>query len=358
MQLAAQGRGSTSPNPTVGAVIVRQGEIIGEGWHRRVGEAHAEREAIADAESRGHEVAGTTMYVTLEPCAHEGRQPPCSELLVEKGLAEVVIGCPDPSPKTAGLGPSQLREAGIRVREADGEVADRARLAVQDFRKHVLTGKPLVTLKMAMSLDGRVATDRGESRWISSPESRRLVHEWRAASDAVAVGAGTLRDDDPRLTAREVEMVSQPTRVLFVSDAVLPEDAAILEDMDSARLILIAGPGVDPGPVEALEARGVEVLVVDGQDRPTRFSGAMSALGELGITSLLLEGGPVIAGTALEAGEIDRLELFIAPILLGSGRSPIEAEMATGIAEAPRALETAVSRIGPDLLVSARLKEW
>lgn len=358
MQLAAQGRGSTSPNPNVGAVIARQGEIIGEGWHRRVGEAHAEREAIADAESRGHDVAGATMYVTLEPCAHEGRQPPCAELLVEKGLAEVVIGCPDPNPKTAGRGPRQLRDAGIKVREADPEVADRARLAVQEFRKHVQTGKPLVTLKMAMSLDGRVATDQGDSRWISSPESRRLVHEWRAASDAVAVGSGTVRDDDPRLTAREVEVERQPARVLFVTDAVIPEDAAVFEDIDSARLIVIVGPEADPDRISRLEADGAEVLTVDGEDRSASFSEAMSSLGSLGFTSLLLEGGPVIAGAALAGGEVDRLELFVAPILLGSGRSVVEGEGVGSIADAPTALETGLSRVGPDLLVSARLKEW
>ena len=358
MQLAARGLGSTSPNPVVGAVVVRDGEIIGEGWHRRAGDPHAEREAIADAESRGYDVSGATMYVTLEPCAHEGRQPPCADLLVEKGLSEVVIGSRDPSPKTAGIGPDRLRQAGIAVREAGPEVAERARLATQEFRKHVETGKPLVTLKMAMSLDGRVATERGDSRWISSPESRHLVHRWRAASDAVAVGAGTVEDDDPLLTARDVEVARQPARVLFISDGVISDEAAVLADIESARLIIVTGPTADSGRIARLEADGVEVLAVDGKDRQARFSRAMTALGELDFTSLLLEGGPVLAGAALEAGEVDRIELFVAPILLGAGRSVIEGDGVDRIGEAIEAVEMSHSQVGRDLLLSARLREW
>ncbi|MEX2448732.1 MAG: bifunctional diaminohydroxyphosphoribosylaminopyrimidine deaminase/5-amino-6-(5-phosphoribosylamino)uracil reductase RibD, partial [Solirubrobacterales bacterium] len=202
IELAENGRGRVSPNPLVGAVIVREGQVIGEGFHAELGGLHAERAALADCAERGEDPAGATMYVTLEPCAHAGRQPPCVEAILEAGVERVVIGSDDPSEKASGRGPGILRDGGVEVELAAGEEATAARLLNQPFRKHARTGLPLVTLKLAMSLDGETATPPGDSPWISGERSRELVHRWRAESAATAVGIGTVLADDPLLTAR------------------------------------------------------------------------------------------------------------------------------------------------------------
>ena len=202
LDLARLGRGRVSPNPLVGAVLERDGRVIGEGYHAELGGLHAERAALADCARRDEDPRGATMYVTLEPCAHQGRQPPCTEAIVESGVGRVVIASEDPTEKAAGRGPGILRDAGVEVVWAEGEVAAAARLLNQPFRKHSRTGRPHVVLKMAQSLDGRVATAHGESKWISGEASRALVHEWRGESDAIAAGIGTALADDPLLTAR------------------------------------------------------------------------------------------------------------------------------------------------------------
>ena len=352
MQLALNGAGRVSPNPIVGCVVARDGEVIGEGWHAEWGGPHAERIAIEAAEATGQDVEGATVYVSLEPCGHHGRQPPCADLLLGKGVAEVVIGCADNSGKTAGLGPAMLRDAGIEVRFADGERAARARGLVQDFRKFSSTGRPLVTLKLAASLDGRVAGPGGEPVHLSSVETDRLVHRWRAAADAVAVGSGTLRTDDPRLTAREVGEVRQPSRVVFGRAEALDPEAALFSDLDQAPLILVTGPDDDPGALAGLVDRGVQVLEVAGSDRPARFAASLDRLGELGIHSVLLEGGPTLAGSALAAGCVDRLEVFIAPVILGRGPSMV------ALGEALELPEISVSDSGRDLRITAVLREW
>ncbi len=196
------GRGKVSPNPLVGAVVAGDGETIGEGFHAELGGVHAEVAALEDCRRRGGDPAGATMYVTLEPCAHQGRQPPCTDAIVAAGIARVVIGSDDPSEKASGRGPGILRDEGIEVAFAEGAEAAAARLLNQAFRKHARTGRPLVTFKLALTLDGRVATASGESRWISGESSRDLVHRWRAEADAIAVGIGTALADDPLLTAR------------------------------------------------------------------------------------------------------------------------------------------------------------
>ncbi|HEY3435934.1 MAG TPA: bifunctional diaminohydroxyphosphoribosylaminopyrimidine deaminase/5-amino-6-(5-phosphoribosylamino)uracil reductase RibD, partial [Solirubrobacterales bacterium] len=221
LELAEGGRGRVSPNPLVGAVIVRQGTVIGEGFHAELGGLHAERAALADCRERGEDPAGATMYVTLEPCAHEGRQPPCVEAILEAGIGRVVIASEDPSEKAAGRGPGILRDGGVEVGFATGAEATAARRLNQPFRKHAKTGLPLVILKMAMSLDGRTSTAPGDSPWISGPESREMVHGWRAECDAIAIGIGTALADDPLLTAR-VDGARQPLRVVFDSQARLP----------------------------------------------------------------------------------------------------------------------------------------
>lgn len=364
IQLAERGRGLTSPNPVVGAVLVRDGEIIGEGWHHRHGRLHAEREALADAARNGHDPAGSTAYVTLEPCAHHGRQPPCADALIEADVARVVIGCDDPSEKTAGIGPERMAAAGIAVEPAGAEAAARCRELVQDFRKAVLAGKPLVTLKLAMTLDGRVATRTGDSRWITGPESRALVHRWRAEMDAVGVGSGTFAADDPRLTVRPGDHaglpgeIRQPTRVIFDSGPVVTPEAALFEDVEAAPVVIVAGPEGDRDRLAALAEAGATVVRVAGGAPGDRLAEALTALGSLRISSLLLEGGPTLAGVALAAGEVDRVEIFAAPLILGGGKPAVAGEGPALLADAIRVPELAVSRVGQDVRMSARIKEW
>jgi diaminohydroxyphosphoribosylaminopyrimidine deaminase/5-amino-6-(5-phosphoribosylamino)uracil reductase len=361
LELAEQGRGRVSPNPVVGAVIVRDGEVIGEGYHAELGGLHAEVAALADARDRGNDPAGATMYVTLEPCAHHGRQPPCADAIVKAGIARVVIASDDPSEKASGRGPGALRDDGIEVEFADGAEAAAARLANQPFRKHARTGRPQVFSKLAMSLDGRTATREGDSKWISGPDSRALVHRWRAEADAVAVGIGTALADDPLLTARDLDppAARQPKRVVFDSQARLPLDSALVESIGDAPLIVVTSPGADGVRAAALEAAGAEVVPVAGEGAG-QIEPALAELGRREITSLLLEGGPELAGAFLDAGEVDQLLLFIAPIVIGGrdARPVFAGEGPASIADAQRPIEMASATIGADILIDARLREW
>src|SRR6187397_1396200 len=241
LQLAEGGRGRVSPNPLVGAVIVRDGEVVGEGFHAQLGGLHAERAALAECRERGEDPAGATMYVTLEPCAHQGRQPPCVEAILEAEIGRVVVASEDPSEKAAGRGPGILRDGGVEVAFASGAEATAARRLNQPFRKHSRTGLPLVVLKMAMSLDGQTSTAPGDSPWISGPESQELVHQWRAESDAIAIGIGTALADDPLLTAR-IEGARQPVRVIFDSQARLPLESQRLQTLDQAPVLVVTSP--------------------------------------------------------------------------------------------------------------------
>jgi diaminohydroxyphosphoribosylaminopyrimidine deaminase / 5-amino-6-(5-phosphoribosylamino)uracil reductase len=359
LQLASRPpRGAVSPNPLVGAVIVRNGETIGEGYHSRLGDLHAERAAIEDCRGRGEDPAGATMYVTLEPCAHSGRQPPCAEAILEAGLSRVVYASEDPSEKASGRGPGILRDGSVEVAQATGEEAAAARLLNQAFRKHARTGRPLVTLKMAASLDGFVATTAGESKWISGEQSRELVHRWRADADAVAVGIGTALADDPLLTARSTDVARQPARVVFDSQARLPLDSQLVATAKEAPLIVVIGPQADLDRTRGLERAGAELLVADGRDRTDRVAAALAELGRRQITALLLEGGPVLAGSFAASGELDELRFFIAPLLLGGGRPPLEGQGAAGVGAALRALAVKSEPSGEDLLICARLREW
>lgn len=360
LELAAAGRGAVSPNPLVGAVIVdRGGAVLGEGHHAVLGGPHAEAAALADALERGADPAGATMYVTLEPCAHEGRQPPCADAILDAGIARVVIGCDDPSAKASGRGPGILRDGGVDVAWAEGPDAAAARLLNQPFRKHARTGRPLVTLKSAVTLDGRTATGGGESRWISGPASRELVHRWRAEADAIAVGIGTALADDPALTARGVAVRRQPLRVVFDAKARLPTASRLVATLDEGPILALAGAGAPPGRIAALRDAGVEVVQLPGAGA-AQVGPALAELGRRGATSLLLEGGATLAGAFRDAGEIDELRLFHAPILLGgaAARPLVGGAGAGGIAAAERALAVDWERSGEDLLVRARMREW
>jgi diaminohydroxyphosphoribosylaminopyrimidine deaminase / 5-amino-6-(5-phosphoribosylamino)uracil reductase len=360
LELAEGGRGRVSPNPMVGAVLVRDDQVIGEGFHAVLGELHAERAAIEDARARGEDPAGSTIYVTLEPCAHTGRQPPCTDAILEAGISRVVYASEDPTEKASGRGPGMLRDGGVAVELVGGPEAAASRLLNQPFRKRARTGRPLVTYKAAMSLDGRVASPTGDSRWISSVESRELVHRWRAECDAVAVGIGTALADDPLLTARLEEASRQPARVVFDSQARLPLDSALVKSIDEAPLFVICAPEAASARRDALEKAGAEVIVSPGRTPQARLEAALDELGRRKIQDLLVEGGPTFAGVLFDAGEIDEIRLFIAPVLVGSAeaRAVLEGQGVARIAEGVHPLATEFERVGEDMLVRARLREW
>jgi len=360
LELAEGGRGRVSPNPMVGAVLVRDGAVIGEGFHAKLGDLHAERAAIEDCRAHGGDPAGSTLFVTLEPCAHTGRQPPCTEAILESRIARVVYASEDPTDKAAGRGPGMLRDGGVEVELATGPEAAAARLLNQPFRKRARTGRPLVTYKAAMTLDGRMASPTGDSRWISNTESRELVHRWRADCDAVAVGIGTALADDPLLTARLEGEERQPTRVVFDSGAQLPLDSALVNSIDEAPLIVVCAPEAASARRDGLERAGAEVVVAPGRTPRSRLVAALDELGRREIQDLLVEGGPMLAGSLFDAGEIDQIRLFIAPILVGAAdaRAVLEGEGVARIADGVRPLAMDHESVGEDLLLRARLREW
>jgi diaminohydroxyphosphoribosylaminopyrimidine deaminase/5-amino-6-(5-phosphoribosylamino)uracil reductase len=358
IEIAEGGRGQVSPNPLVGAVIARDGELISEGFHRRVGAPHAEVEAIRAA---GDEDLGdATLYVSLEPCCHHGRTPPCTEAIRDAGIRRVVVASDDPSEHAHGRGLGILRDDGVDVVLGAADLAVRARLLNQPFRKHARTGRPWILFKSAMTLDGKVATRSGDSQWISGEDSRALGHQWRAQSDAVAVGIGTALADDPRLTARIPGITRQPRRVVFDSLARLPLSSRLVGGARETPLTVVVSRAAPRTATDALETHGADVIVATGENEPARVRSALSQLGSEGITSILLEGGPHLAGNFLDAGEVDELRLFLAPLVLGgrTARDPLEGEGVEQIADAVRALTLECERVGEDLLISARVKEW
>ena len=357
VELAGEARGMTSPNPMVGAVIVKDGRVIGEGLHAAAGEPHAERMAL---EACTESPTGATMYVSLEPCCHTGRTPPCTDAIVESGIRRVVIASDDPTSKASGRGLGILRDEGVSVEVLNGEVAELARLINQPFRKHARTGKPLVILKSAMTLDGKVATSTGHSQWISGQDSRARAHRWRAECDAVAVGIGTALADDPLLTARVEAVAHQPKRVIFDSEARLPLDGKLARSLDEAPVIVVCSRAAPRRRVQALEAAGMTTITVTGQNETSRIAPALTELGSLEVQSLLVEGGPHLAGALADAEEIDEMRVFVAPIVAGGRRSrtAVEGQGVELIGEAMRSLDTEVERIGDDVLICARLREW
>jgi diaminohydroxyphosphoribosylaminopyrimidine deaminase / 5-amino-6-(5-phosphoribosylamino)uracil reductase len=359
--LAEGGRGRVSPNPLVGAVIGRDDEVLGEGFHQALGGPHAEVEAITAAGER--DLAGATLYVSLEPCCHQGKTPPCTDAIRAAGIERVVVGSDDPSEHASGRGLGILRDEGIEVVVADGELAKRARLLNQPFRKRARTGRPWVLFKSAMTLDGKVATRGGDSKWISGEPSRRLAHHWRAQCDAVAVGIGTALADDPQLTARlsdSTDPVRQPRRVVFDSLARLPLSSQLVRDARKVPLTVVVSRAAPRAATDALATHGADVVVATGENETARVRSALDQLGADGIGAILLEGGPQLAGAFLDAGEVDEMRLFLAPMVLGgrTARDPLEGEGVEAIADAARALTLECERVGEDLLVSARMREW
>jgi diaminohydroxyphosphoribosylaminopyrimidine deaminase/5-amino-6-(5-phosphoribosylamino)uracil reductase len=359
IELAEQGRGRVSPNPLVGAVLVRpDGETIAEGWHDAFGGPHAEVQAIRAAGTT--DLAGSTMYVSLEPCCHHGKTPPCTEAIVAAGIARVVVASDDPSEHASGRGLGTLRDEGIEVVVAEGELASRARLMNQPFRKHARTGRPWILFKSAMSLDGKVATAAGDSKWISSDESRHRAHFWRAECDAVAVGIGTALADDPQLTARVEGVTRQPRRIVFDSTARLPLGSKLVTAASDLPLTVVTSRAAGRAAVQALEQAGAEVIVATGGNEPAHVVSALQQLGDRGISSILLEGGPKLAGAFLDAGEVDEMRLFVAPMVLAGrmARDPLEGDGVEAVADARRARSLTCEPSGDDVLLTARFEEW
>ncbi|MEA2303520.1 MAG: diaminohydroxyphosphoribosylaminopyrimidine deaminase [Solirubrobacteraceae bacterium] len=359
VDLAANGSGRVHPNPIVGAVVARDGEILGEGWHAEYGGPHAEVNALAAC--GGADLTGATMYISLEPCCHEGKTPPCTDAILRAGLRRIMVASDDPTEKASGRGLGILRDEGVEVVIADGDLAARARLLNQGFRKHARTGRPWVLFKSAMTLDGKVATQAGDSQWISSEGSRERAHHWRASLDAVAVGIGTALADDPQLTSRiEGVDVRQPRRVVFDSTARLPLDSQLVRMAPEIPLSVVVSRAAPRQQVDGLEMAGADVIVATGQHEPARVCSALDQLGDRDVSTVLLEGGPHLAGAFLDAGEIDEVRLFLAPMLLGgrSARDPLEGEGVERIAEAIRALTLECERSAEDILITARLREW
>jgi diaminohydroxyphosphoribosylaminopyrimidine deaminase/5-amino-6-(5-phosphoribosylamino)uracil reductase len=362
IEIAARGKGAVTPNPMVGAVIAQGERVIGEGWHVRLGAEHAEVQAIAACGQS--DLSQATLYVSLEPCCHTGRTPPCTEAILAAGIRRVVVASEDPTEKASGRGLGILRDEGVDVVLAEGELSKDARLLNQPFRKHARAGRPWVLFKSAMTLDGKVATRAGDSQWISGAESRELAHAWRLALDAVIVGIGTVLADDPQLTARpqgsQVADECQPQRVVFDSLARMPTDSRLIADAPAIPLTVVVSRAAARAATDALEAGGAHVVVAAGENEPARIRNALDQLGAMGITSALLEGGPHLAGAFLDAGEIDEVRLFLAPVLLGgrTARDPLEGEGVEKISDAMRALTLECERVGEDLMISARLREW
>lgn len=348
LRLAARGRGRTSPNPMVGCVIVAGGEVVGSGWHRRAGEPHAEVLALREA---GERARGATAFVTLEPCAHHGRTPPCAEALIAAGVSRVVTAMEDPDLRTAGRGVQALREAGIEVEV--GLLEDEARKLNEAFVHHRTTGRPFVTYKAAATLDGRTAAADSSSQWITSPEARRDVHRLRAQSDAICCAVRTITADNPNLTVRGVPTYGRKLlRVVLDSHLRTPPDANVLSP-DAPTVIFTAADAGDPRAA-ALRRAGAEVVTAPDDDGLVDLGVMLEMLGARGVVSLLLEGGATLARRfALEA-RIDRYVLYIAPKLLGTTDwGVLKGWSAPNIGEAMQLEFDDVRRIGPDLRVVA-----
>lgn len=355
LALAEHGAGAVSPNPLVGCVVVGpSGKVIGQGWHGQYGGPHAEVWAVLDAERRhGAEILrDSTLYVNLEPCSHWGKTPPCADLILDKGIPRVVVGMEDPNPRVAGQGIERLREHGVDV--TVGVLEQESRRLNEAFVHHLATGRPLVTLKIAQTLDGRVATPSGDSRWVTGEAARTLVHRMRATLDGVLVGHGTAVADDPALTVRHVEG-RQPLRIALDREGALPASLKLFTDEHAAETVAVVGEGATPGYADALAERGGTVLPIPEVDGHLDLGALLDTLGA-GVSdhgpvqSLLVEAGPGLATALMRQDLVDRLALFIAPKLVGDGRPSFGYLGVERMADAGTFAEVRWERVGEDIL--------
>lgn len=354
LELAAKGRGTTTPNPLVGAVIVKNGRIIGEGYHIRAGEGHAEVNAFKNAVE---DVTGATMYVTLEPCSHYGKTPPCADKIVEKKIGRVVVGALDPNPLVAGRGIEKIRNAGIPV--ITGILAERSIALNEVFMKYIVTKRPFVLLKAAMSLDGKIATADGESQWISCEASREEVHRLRHELTGIMAGIGTVLADNPMLNCR-IPGGKQPVRIIVDSHLSIPETSKLVCSAKEFPLVVATLEKSDAAKKERLEAQGLKVIEVPAdKGGHVDLNILMERLGEMKIDSILLEGGGRLAEGALKAGIVDKVQFYIAPMLIGgeSAKTPVEGPGISALSEAWHISDWKAETIGDDIKITGYIKE-
>ncbi|OPX84202.1 MAG: Riboflavin biosynthesis protein RibD [Pelotomaculum sp. PtaB.Bin104] len=353
LELAARARGRTSPNPMVGAVVVKDGRIVGQGYHLRAGTPHAEVLALEEA---GRDAAGSTLYVTLEPCCHKGRTGPCTEAVIAAGLTKVVIAMADPNPLVAGGGIKRLREAGLEV--IQGVMGEEALELNEVFIKFITARRPYVVAKAAMSLDGKIATRNGHSKWITGPEARACGHRLRDWYDAILVGIGTVLADDPSLTTRLPDGTGHdPVRVILDSQARTPLSANVLNQRSPAPTLIATTAGAPPERLEALRQTGAEVLVINEGPR-VNLTELTRVLGQREITSILIEGGAEVHGCALAEKIVDKAVWFIAPKIIGGREAPgpVGGRGPSDLSGAADLERVKVSRVGPDLCVEGYIK--
>lgn len=350
LALAARGEGRVSPNPLVGCVVVRDGQIIGEGWHEAYGGLHAERNALAACA----DAAGATLYVTLEPCCHWGKTPPCTEAVLAHKIARVVVGCLDPNPLVAGRGVEILRAQGVNVRTGVLERECRAQNAV--FFHYITHKTPYAVMKYAMTLDGKIATHTGDSRWVTGEQARAHVHRTRNRLSAIMVGIGTVLADDPQLTCR-MEGGRNPVRIVCDSQLRIPLDSQLVRTARQVRTIIATVASQDDDRAQALAQAGVEVRRCRARQGRVDLNDLMEKLGQDGIDSILLEGGAALHFAALEAGIVQKVQAYIAPKLIGgaAAKSPLGGQGFSRMAQAIPLRDMTVTPLGQDFLLEGML---
>lgn len=352
LELAALGTGYASPNPLVGAVIVKDGVVIGEGYHQKYGMAHAEINAFHDADSCGNDTAEADLYVTLEPCSHYGKTPPCAEEVISRKIKRVFIGMKDPNPLVAGRGILMLQKAGIEV--SCGILESECRRINEPFIKFITTKLPFVFMKSAMTLDGKIASYTGDSRWVSCPASRELTHHYRNKYMAIMVGCSTVVIDNPELTCR-LPGGRNPLRIIVDSKAVCPEDSKVFQTVEDKKTLLAVTKAAAPDKIMRLRNAGVEVIVLpEDENGRVNLCELMKKLGEMKIDSVLLEGGGTLNFSALKSGIVDRAAFFIAPKIIGGkdAKTPVEGDGMRLMSEAINLEQTETTFVGNDLLIT------
>lgn len=352
IDLARRGLGRTAPNPPVGAVLVRDGKIVGDGFHPAAGQPHAEIFALREA---GELARGADLYVTLEPCCHQGRTGPCTEALIDAGVARVFVGTRDPNPRVSGRGMAHLRDGSIEV--FCGILESACQELIAPFAKHVTSGLPYVVFKAAMTLDGQTATASGDSQWISCPESREMVHQLRNQVDGIMVGSGTVKTDDPQLTTRLAEGGRNPVRIVFDGKLETAAHSRVYSQSPESRAILVTASGHLAAELQPYLASGVEIIQVGRSVDGLNLPAALCELGKKNLQYLLLEGGSVLGGAMLRAGLVDRLMIFVAPKLLGGvGRSLLAGEGAPVMGNARKVLNLRACQVGEDILIEGEVQ--
>lgn len=347
--LAKKGLGKTSPNPMVGALIVKNNQIIGKGYHKHFGGKHAEINAIENARE---DISGATLYVTLEPCCYHGKTPPCVEAIIQNNIGNVIIGTLDPNPRVNGKSAAILRQQGIDTKA--GVLEEECRSLNEAHFKYMAAGVPLVTVKFAQTLDGRIATSTGNSQWLSSPASQRFAHKLRALNDAIMVGVGTILTDNPQLTVR-LARGRNPTRIVLDSKLRIPPDSKVLANQESAPTIIATTSHANDERLSALRQMGIEALITQEDKRgEVDLGNLLKMLGQRGISSVLVEGGAQTITSLLRLNLVDRLVVIVAPKLMGKGIGAVGELNITDVSQTLKLSFSRTYRLGEDLIIEAR----